>query len=607
MKETDQKLDILLAKAGQINYYQFQVTILFLIQLTCAEFFNQCLPFLERSPYVFINNSTESVLIDYKICKNNTIDRIDESKSPKSMVVDFDIYCEEKKIIGLGCSIYLGMIIGACSTYLFADKIGRKKTLIIFVPIHILFLCTFKILPNSGTYCIYLLYLNIFFLGICSHIIIVTMIIYICEIIKQTDIPIFVILIITGVPLSNLLGTFLFNFKNLDWRNSLLIIAGINLIVYLFIFFKLVGSPIFSLNNELFETFVFDLIKLGKKNGVRLTLNDFEFLNPYMTRESRQTIYKKYLEQINEINFNLINKTESKASLKIENEEEFLSSKSNLEVDSKNTLKDYYLLLNDVNNGQLLKLFGKLKMKDYSPLDLIRFKKQVKNFLTLSFLWLVTMLIKNGINLQSKDIQKINEEVFWSLFNYVIEIITYYILLILYLKPKIEFHDSLIMLQIISFMIFMIILYLDFNENETAKIILLYSGRLCWACMFCLLSIITAIIYPIMIRTKGFGWNKSFGFIGAIISIFLIEYIKRDKDIDNAIYIFLILEFFTMTLSYGLPKQIGTFILESPSHIPNQKKKEDKDKELLEVRNTVFVKEKDFSEMSNRSQSLIIE
>lgn len=268
MKETEHKLDILLEKAGQTNNYQFLVTFLFLIQFTCTEFFSQCLPFLERVPYVFIDDSKESVLINHKICrkirKNNY--KIDESKLSKSIVVDFNIFCEQSKIFYLGLSLYSGMIIGACSTYLFADKIGRKKSLMIFTPLHIIFLCTFKILePSLGDYCIYLIYLNLFLLGLFSHIIIITMIIYICEIIKQTDIPIFVILIITGIPLSSLLGTLLFNIKSLDWRDSLLIIALINLLAYLFSIFKIVGSPIFSLNNELFDTFVFDLIELGKK------------------------------------------------------------------------------------------------------------------------------------------------------------------------------------------------------------------------------------------------------------------------------------------------------------------------------------------------------
>ena len=605
MKETDQKLDILLAKAGQMNYYQFQVTILFLIQLTCAEFFNQCLPFLEKSPYVFVNNSKESVLITHKICKNNKYNyKLDEKRLTKSIVLDYEIYCNELKIFSLGLMIYLGMILGACSSYLFADKIGRKKTLVIFIPIHIFFLCTFKILtPSLGYFTLYLIYINILLLGICSQVIIVTMIIYICEIIKQGDIHIFVILIITGVPLSNLLGTLLFNIKNLDWRNSLLIIAIINLIIYLFILYKLVGSPIFSLNNELFDTFVFDLIKLGKKNGLKLSLNDFEFLNPYMSRDNRKTIYKKFMEGINELNPNLIN-SKSETNLKIENEEDLLSSNNIYETQSKNALKDDYLLSNDESNEQLLKLFGKLKMKDYSPLDLIRFKKQIKNFLILSFLWLVTLLIKNGINLQSKYIEKMDEKIYLSILNYLFEIISYYIILYLLLYKKIEFHDSLILLQIISFILFMIILNTDLESYENGEILLLFSGRICWTCMFALLCVITSIIYPIMIRTKGFGWNKSFAFIGGIISNILIEFVE----IKNAIYIFLICEFFTLTLSNGLPHKIGTFILESPSQIQSNKEKgKEKENELIEVSNIFQMEHKESNDSMRRSSSANID
>ena len=590
MKETEKQLDILLSKAGQFNNYQFQVTFLFLIQLTCAEFFNQSLPFLEREPYVFVNGSKDSVLINYKIC-NSTQYTIDKNKIPKSIAMDFEIYCNQSKISNLGLMLYLGMVIGACSCYLFADKIGRKKTLVIFCPIHIFFLCTFKLLTfSSWKDNLYIIYINIFFFFFSSHIIIITLFIYICEIVKQTDIPIFVIHIITGIPLSSLLGTLLFNIKNLDWRDSLLIVAGINAIIYLFILFMLVRSPIFSLNNELFDKFIFDLIKLGRKNGVMLYFKDFEFLNPYMSRENRRTIYKKFMEGINELNPNLISNNntytynDEELSANILDDEEFLMNKNNLEVLNKNNLKDDYLLANIENSTELLKLFGKLKMKDYSPLDLIRFKKQIKNFLLLSFLWLVTMMIKNGINLRSKNIQKMNDQIFWSVVNYLLEIISYYIMLFLYLKLKIEFHSSLIMLQIISFIIFTMILYTDLNTYEVGEIILLFTGRWCWSCMFALLSVITALIYPIMIRTKGFGWNKSFGFVGAIITNALIEYIE----IKKAIYIFLIFEFFTLTLSYGLPNKIGTFILESPSVIHVDKEKE-KDKEILEIRNTVFL------------------
>ena len=175
-------------------------------------------------------------------------------------------------------------------------------------------------------------------------------------------------------------------------------------------------------------------------------------------------------------------------------------------------------------------------------------------------------------------------------------------MLFLLIKPQVEFHDSLIILQLISFIIFMIILYIGPENYNNGQIILLIAGRLCWSGMFALLSVMTAIIYPIMIRTKGFGWNKSFGFVGAIISNILIEY----SHINNGLIIFLVFEFFSMTLSYGLPKKIGTFILESPSHIPNTKEK-DKENELIVIRNTLQIKDKDYHEYMNKLTNNIIE
>ena len=130
MKEINQKLDIILAKAGQINNYQFLVTFIFLSQLICAEFINQCLPFLERGPFVFIDDSQSSELITYDICRNESSKYVlDNEKSPISIVIDFNIFCDEKKIFFLGFSIYIGMIMGSCTSYIFTDS-NRK-----FIPV----------------------------------------------------------------------------------------------------------------------------------------------------------------------------------------------------------------------------------------------------------------------------------------------------------------------------------------------------------------------------------------------------------------------------------------------------------------------------------------
>ena len=100
MNEVAIKLDNLLLKAGQINYYQFQITCLLLIEIICADFFSQCLHFLERRPFVLINDSKISIRLNHSICINETINfTIDEQANEnKTVIVDTLKVFKEKKM-----------------------------------------------------------------------------------------------------------------------------------------------------------------------------------------------------------------------------------------------------------------------------------------------------------------------------------------------------------------------------------------------------------------------------------------------------------------------------------------------------------------------------
>ena len=78
--------------------------------------------------------------------------------------------------------------------------------------------------------------------------------------------------------------------------------------------------------------------------------------------------------------------------------------------------------------------------------------------------------------------------------------------------------------------------------------------------MFLILTIITSLIYPLIIRSKGLGGNLSIATIGDIISVFL----AFELEINNITLYFLMFEFFGLVFSYGLPNKIGTVILEEP-------------------------------------------
>lgn len=47
---------------------------------------------------------------------------------------------------------------------------------------------------------------------------------------------------------------------------------------------------------------------------------------------------------------------------------------------------------------------------------------------------------------------------------------------------------------------------------------LIYIAEVCWNCLYLLLYIITSLIYPSVLRTKGLSYNKEFGKIGTLMA-----------------------------------------------------------------------------------------
>ena len=68
--------------------------------------------------------------------------------------------------------------------------------------------------------------------------------------------------IATGASIAGLLSSITFTFGDyLDWRNILLIFAGIHLVLYILLIF-LIDSPLYALNQEYFEDFSLFLRKI---------------------------------------------------------------------------------------------------------------------------------------------------------------------------------------------------------------------------------------------------------------------------------------------------------------------------------------------------------
>ena len=98
--------------------------------------------------------------------------------------------------------------------------------------------------------------------------------------------------------------------------------------------------------------------------------------------------------------------------------------------------------------------------------------------------------------------------------------------------------------------------------------ILIYISEICWNCLNLLLYIITSLIYPSVLRTKGLSYNKGFGKVGTLMGPL---YFRYDNNGNFYILEHLLFAFFSIFLSYGLPQKIGFFFFDN---IKDDKNKE---------------------------------
>jgi len=579
MKDLQEKLDLTLLKAGQYNRYQFIIVILFSLQFMCSQFFHNNFSYLTTRPFIMYKNNTK-IRIDPNICKeflNNITDSsiVRENQVPKtSIILDYKLYCDNFKTYLISIFYYFGIIIGSAISYHFYDKVGTKLTLGIFILLQIICLFLFQLfyfdfLKNY----LFILYPNLFVLGMSEYIIINILFLYICDIIHLSKIPIFITIIISGRPISCLLGIYFLTFSNLNWKTDLSFIAGIDVIIYIFILIYIVSSPKVALRNNNYINFIRNLLKISKINKKILLKEDFDFLLPFMNGKEKVEYECIFLfdEKINKIDDNgdIIHKRKKnkkddsllKEALLINNE---LGDEDKLQIN----LKDDYLLSEDNNKiGSIKTLINKTKMNDYSPLDLFRFKDQLINFSILSFIWAVYNFIKYGLNFTAKEIPEYNNNAIWATAKHVIGLLMLYLVMLMYTSHPRAFYKLLISIQIISFILLLLALHLDnVNVSKSTYIFSILIVQICWNSLYLLLILISLLIYPIMLRSKGLGFNIAFGTIGKLVIMFLVDL----KNEHEYILYFLIFDFFLLVFSNGLPKRIGSFVLDLPKSEENK-------------------------------------
>ena len=574
MKEIQKKLDGLFLKAGQYNRYQFIMVTLFILQFLCSQFFHENYNFLTSNPIINFNNT--EIKPDALWCKNhNNPKNLELAKKQiptTSIIIDFELVCQTTKLYLIDVVYYFGNILGSCIAYHFYEKVGTKISLCIFDAFQIASFLLLEFLNISTIKKnLVLLYIDLFLIGFSQYIIINIIFLYICDIINLGQIPLFITIIVCGRALAGLLGIIFFEYLELNWKHDICIIAGFNLIILVIILIYMVSSPKAALRNNKYVNFVKHLIKIAKKNKITLLKKDFDFLLPFMKRQEKidyQFFFTLYspIEKINNDNDNNINISENSDKIKlydkdekIDNEEEdediFLKVKVN-EEERKNKIKDDYLLSDENNKiGSVQTLFNRIKMDDYSFFDFFKFKTHLINFSILSFLWNVYNFIKYGMEATLNEIPHYYNHSYWSIIIQVLGLINLFIILLLYSLNNNAFHKLLTLIQLLTFIVLSIAAYLyDDKINIISYIIALLIAKIIWNCLYILLLMLSLLIYPIMLRSKGLGWNIALGVVGKLLVTFVIDLTDKHA---YTLY-FLLFVFLTLIFSNSLPSKVGS-------------------------------------------------
>ena len=295
MKEIQKKLDLIFQKAGQFNRYQFIIVTLFSLQFICSQFFHNNFSYLTSRPFIIVNNTElriEPYICDKYFSDINSTNEIilREKQIPTtSIILDYKIYCESFKTYLISIFYFLGIILGSLISYNFYDKVGTKFTLSIFIPTQLICFILFQLLNlNTLKNNFYILFL------------------YMCDIIHLSNIPMFMTIIISGRPISFLIGIFFFNFCHLNWKTDLVIVASIDIIIFILIMKYMTNSPKAALRNNKYFNFTKNLYKISKKNQKYLTKEDFDFLLPFMNEKEKVEYEKIFLNESSNILQNII-------------------------------------------------------------------------------------------------------------------------------------------------------------------------------------------------------------------------------------------------------------------------------------------------------------
>ena len=500
--DDDDLLEKTIEIGGNEHKYQYVILLFALLIWIHTNLVIITLPYLEKQPEVnFIDPITHQNIttqLNYTICsdiKDYTITKV----YGHSWVSEFGIECSQFENTLLGTLIYVGSTSGCLIFPLLSDKIGRRKSIILGLLGYSVLILLSIVIKN---------YYAILILTSISQIFntISTYIVYMLieEILSGKLRSMFGAIINCGYNVCGFIYIPLYEYLD-GWRIVFLISGASTLVTLLFFYLYSKESPKYYILKKDFKRFLKSIRQLADKNHRATIFDKFYLAEEEHLREKfcqlthTSNLSKSFIQSNTEELIQPSGDDQLDQLIQIDQIESFSDTKAP-------ALKKAHKLLSKKDDN----MFKELTEKQYSALDLIRYKSQRNKFLTLCIFWFFTSSNYFGVSYNLKN----NEGDM-----YLIGILMNVVDISAYLFGGIVANYFGRKNTILSFLTIAIIIYglftfiLTLSNLETN--ILFFIARFAISTTANVLYTYTFELYPTVIRSYGFGYNTLIGGIGS--------------------------------------------------------------------------------------------
>ena len=519
----DEKIEKLLAYAGNEHRYQYLVLVIFLFLWMNCNFMAVVLPYLEREPLIKYTDENKVIHVNESLTNEMCGKEYEIVKEfGYSWVNEFGIECDQYMKGLIGVFTFFGNTMGSVA-FIFVPKYLKHKTILLLSSLGFsisIFICTIvKSLDD-----IRIIFISLIFVGLFGNLLCYSSLVISEEIVSTRRRSLFSSVINTGYGFCGIMYSFIFMYVQ-NWRYDFYILIGFSLFLAIIIWIFVYESPRVYIDNKDIDNTIHILKGIAAFNGKKE-----EFSEIIKTEEFKQLV-KEIMEYNSDEKIEMI-------ELKGEDETDTKASKP-LIVKKGNKIREK------------ITYFSSLKYPS------IRYK-----FIILCIIWFGTRSTSNSISLSCKSFP--GNYYFNIIFLFIFESVAYNVSGVLINIKSLGRKGTLWVSYLIITFIFIMLSF--FNLPIPVELFLDYLARFCAAAIELVYWTYTLEVYPTPVRSLNFGVNVTFGNIGSILSPLVYEYLPNWL----FLFVFALLSVFHSILIIFLPETVGKPMIETIEELENK-------------------------------------